>query len=271
MPGPQVKSRDQGFCYRCRSAGIGMMRPRISLRNRYVYFPIAKAANSTVKWMLYNLETHGRINDESSKAFRNQNQKILVHDNLYGPLLTPWQIANFQDIDRRLATQEEFFKFSFVRNPFTRVLSAYLDRAQRKNTGLYKMIRDRADRDDFEFKKMLSIILEVPDDEREIHARAQVPQSGLTVFPEVKIGRFETLKEDFISIATKIYPKVDLTKESSDIDQIMTSPTKTGAVELVQKYYDAEAIEMVLAAYETDFANLGYSRDLEGSFDAHGR
>lgn len=252
-----------GFCSRCRIAGIGMMRPRISLRNRYVYFPISKAANSSIKWMLYNLEAHGQISFGARKTFRNQNQKMLVHDNFYGPLLTPWQIATNPEIDQSLAADGEFLKFTFVRNPFARILSAYLDRAQHNNTGLYRMIQEKTDKETFEFKEMLEVILAVPDPEREIHARSQASQTGTRIFPEVQVGRFETLREDFAALVARIYPKVDLAAELADMDEVMVSPSKTGASELLRTYYDAEAVEMVLAAFEMDFCELGYPRDLE--------
>jgi dermatan 4-sulfotransferase 1 len=250
-------------------SGIGVMRPRISLRNRFVYFPISKAANSSIKWMLYNLEVHGKIRFGAHKTFRNQNQKMLVHDNFYGPLLTPWQIATNPEIDKSLAADGEFLKFTFVRNPFTRILSAYLDRAQHNNTGLYKMIQERKNKETFEFKEMLEAILEVPDPEREIHARSQASQTGARIFPDVQVGRFETLKQDFAALVARIYPKVDLDSELGDMDEVMVSPSKTGASEQIRTYFDAEAVEMVLTAFEMDFRELGYPQDIESLISTH--
>ena len=110
---------------------------------------------------------------------------------------------------------------------------------------------------------MLEVILEVPDPEREIHARSQASQTGTRIFSEVQVGRFETLMEDFAALVARIYPKVDLVSELVDMHEVMVSPSKTGASELLRTYYDSEAVEMVLAAFEMDFRELGYPRDIE--------
>ena len=87
----------------------------ISLRNNYVYLAVGKAANSTVKHHLYELEYAGT-------RFKTKS----LHDRQSSPLLSPFQLTD--ELLEDVFTSSKYFRFSLVRNPYTRLLSCYLDR-----------------------------------------------------------------------------------------------------------------------------------------------
>ncbi|MCI5044899.1 MAG: sulfotransferase family protein, partial [Aquisalinus sp.] len=91
----------------------------ISLKHRFAYFETPKVGCSSIKYAMMHLELEGfspRITDP--------------HLTFYNmPTVKPYQLdtAHLYDV---LFT-DRFFRFSFVRNPFTRTLSAYLDKIKR--------------------------------------------------------------------------------------------------------------------------------------------
>lgn len=183
----------KSFVETIRSTGVGLFRPQISLRNRYVYFPIPKAANSTLKWLLYYFETGGRLSSNST-IFRKRNANTLVHDPYFGPLLLPSSIETGSQIDYDLMSPG-FLRFSFVRNPYTRSLSAYLDRAQHGNSNLATSVENFLGQSRFTFLQMLEAVAAMAEEERELHVKHQATLLGgggryiSTMLHSLKISR----------------------------------------------------------------------------------
>ena len=78
-----------------------------------------KAACSSIKRLLHKIELH----DTPYQPNKN------VHDRAHSPLLRPTQLPPRAFTE--CLTSAGWFRFAFVRNPFTRVLSAYLDKIRR--------------------------------------------------------------------------------------------------------------------------------------------
>lgn len=92
----------------------------LSLSHRFLYFRIFKAANSTVVSNLFAAETGKVVQDLLSL----QNIKDTHYDRLSSvDMKTVRMIAG------------RFFKFTVVRDPYTRVLSAYLDKIRCNENG----------------------------------------------------------------------------------------------------------------------------------------
>ena len=102
----------------------------ISLKNSYFFHSVGKAANSTVKHFLYLEELKG-----SGLKCRT------VHDRVCSPLISPYQLNNGMVKD---VLEGNFFKFTFVRNPYSRALSCYLDRIKNHRTVPYKKLVKQA-------------------------------------------------------------------------------------------------------------------------------
>jgi sulfotransferase famil protein len=101
--------------YECLNYGAN-----ISLMHKYIYIETAKCGCSTIKLTLQRLE----LGDVNYK--RDDFEEIHVRE--YSPLLTPRQVGSF----RNLLNRPDYIKFCFVRNPYTRLLSAYLDKFVRQ-------------------------------------------------------------------------------------------------------------------------------------------
>lgn len=86
----------------------------ISLKHNYLYVETPKVACSTIKKTLQTMEVEN-VN------FHRDNPNIKVHENSL--LLSPSSVGDFQKL-----LNSEIFKFCFSRNPYTRLLSAYLQK-----------------------------------------------------------------------------------------------------------------------------------------------
>lgn len=87
----------------------------ISLKFSYVFVQVSKAASSTIKYYLQTKEFEGT-------RFSVQD----VNNNYLSPLLSPFQLRDDQLY--QILQSNQIRRVTFVRNPFSRLLSCYLDR-----------------------------------------------------------------------------------------------------------------------------------------------
>ncbi|WP_404840921.1 sulfotransferase family 2 domain-containing protein [Alkalilimnicola ehrlichii] len=88
----------------------------------FIYFRIPKAANSTICATLYPKSNRNSVDKRTAKRYFARGRSLTA------------------DEIKHLASR--FFLFSFVRNPYTRTASAYLDKVKR-NTKTQNLIRQR--------------------------------------------------------------------------------------------------------------------------------
>ena len=88
----------------------------ISTQNSYIYFEVPKVACSTTKLALQKLEA------KTAGLSAPSEEMSIIHNKKQSLLLSPSDIG----LDRfcEMLNDSSVFKFSFVRNPYTRVLSA---------------------------------------------------------------------------------------------------------------------------------------------------
>jgi len=144
----------------------------------------------------------------------------------------------------------EFFKFTIVRNPWDRLLSAYRFLKQGGRNGFDKQWSEAhlAQYEDFRTFVMEGL------DKSEIlawqHFRPQADfiTDGSGRIPLDFIGRFESINEDFLTITSNLNKEVSL--------QVIN---KTRGEKIAyHKAYDKEMIEKVSLIYQKDIALLKY-------------
>lgn len=142
-------------------------------------------------------------------------------------------------------TQQQFdtyFKFSIVRNPWARIVSAY------NWAGYHKR---------FSFEDFLTKYFPVSDNYATAAAplRHVIPQADFLYDDENRclvdyLGRFETLQDDFIKICDRIgIPGVELPVLNKKIHKPY------------QEYYTEKSREIVAEKYARDIQLFGYSFD----------
>lgn len=204
----------------------------------FVYFRIPKAANSTVVATLHSYLQSGReaTAEEAKRSFLRATD--LEEQEVGGLPLT-------------------YFLFTFVRDPFARLASAYLDKvvnARDKMLGK-KAVVGHLDRpldasvSFIEFCRFL--------EEGGLYSNAHwYPQ--VTFIPcgaEMLdfVGRVESLREDLQHLVAQIFPAV----QPSIVDW---APHRTGADDRLTQLYCADSLSIVRRLYRADFETFGYSQ-----------
>ncbi len=203
----------------------------------FFYNFIPKAASSTIK---ANLTSKNRSEIKSGKP----------------SYITPSQLSQKQ-IDHDFQT---FYKFTFVRNPYTRMLSAYIDKILKTgyfdkkpkakiSKAMLKKIGPRPSFHDFLF------YLENGGLYSNIH---WAPQTSIFLIPVNDfdfIGKVEKINTDLQTVLHQLF-------QSGQGNIFRYSPHATQASHKITDYYDSQAQEIVYRLYKDDFETLNYQYEL---------
>lgn len=186
------------------------------------YNRVPKAANSTV---MVNLAQRKLGRDVASKAAK----KIFR---------TPSSLSRSE-----MVRFPSLYKFTLVRNPYARALSAYLDKVHRK-----------AERDPSRAPSFRGFLaqLEQGDLYRNLH---WAPQTSLLLLPLETydfIARVENLDSDLRVVLARIE------KGEGNHSPRSALGNRTGAGDLLTRYYDETTRAIVERLYAKDFAAFGY-------------
>jgi hypothetical protein len=211
-----------------------------SVKHRFLYLETPKVACTSIKRALQVLEGVDLTGDGS------------VHDRDRSPLMAPYDsLADF------LVAQHDprWVRFSFVRNPFTRILSGYLDKVISDEVERVRLLPElglSADKvpslEDF-----LVAIKRQNVCDLDIH---WLPQSEILCGFRAPhfIGRFENFDSD----AGRVFPLI-LGEKAKDLG--VHAPHATGASRLVHEYVGRIEARLIADIYRADFESYGYSVD----------
>ncbi len=225
----------------------------LSLKNRYVYVENAKSACTTLKSILGEWEFAGcDLGADIPRLFFDN-----VHVNVIGtPFVKPFQLG--ESVFNEILDSSAYYRFSFVRNPYTRLLSAYLDKVVRGRPEA-KQIVDEAQRlgllkpdENLSFVVFLRCIESMLSrgEFLDKHWRPQRHQLHLDRIRYNLIGKVEQLQEDIAKVAAALgAPPADASR---------TFGHETRASEQMGRQYDDESRELVARIYKADFEAFDY-------------
>lgn len=211
---------------------------------KFLYVETPKVACSAIKRTLQLLELDG-------------NETVLpqnVHDRRQSPLLLPKH-----DVDgfRHALTASDYTRFAFVRNPFARVLSCYLDKFVQNDWERKWRLPKLGFEPDARISLLdfLEAIRYQSCDEMDVH---WMPQSFILSRSGVNytfIGRLENFDPDFEKIVSAI--RFD---DASIVSRY--APHATGAGNQVAQYIGPAERDIITDLYERDFAEFVYSTSM---------
>ncbi len=218
----------------------------ISLKHRYIYVETPKVCCSTIKTRLISSELN---RDVSYNIFEH------IHNREFSPLLNPKQVYNFAE----LIQSDKYFKFCFIRNPFSRLLSCYLDKIckngdPRKKKIFLQMGYDPECEEQISFKDFISCICDQPVSLMDAHWRQQYYQTFQDTIKYDYIGRFESFEKDYSHIVKTIN-----LKEHNKQTEIRHA---TSSDKILERYYTPDIISSVLRKYKIDFDYFGYTNQI---------
>jgi hypothetical protein len=215
----------------------------LSERFKYLYVSTAKVATSSI---LRQLEFSELNNNEEA-----------VPQEPHDKQATPWlSIRTNMHLFRRAIGSNDFFKFCFVRNPYTRALSCYLDKFVQNEWERARLspILGLSSDGIPTFYEFLLAVRAQPPGERDIHWESQAFHLRPSVVNYSFIGRFEHFQDDM----GKVVELLGLTPYSGKKDIHATNSGK-----LLNQYYGPGEKKLVRQIYRDDFLTFGYGFSIE--------
>jgi hypothetical protein len=182
---------------------------------------------------------------------------LRVHDRSESLLQYPRdddQLDAFQDISR--------YVFGFVRNPFSRVLSAYIDKiernAERRALFLANLGKPTSkSNENVCFVEFLELVRQQTPETMDPHWRPQYAHlSGRLNFNF--LGVFERFEDDFRTVLTSIDPMLQCATK------VQEHGTNASSLSLLERYYaDSMAVRLVSEIYQQDFNLFDYPNEVK--------
>lgn len=211
-----------------------------SARFRYIYVETPKVACSTIKRTLQYAEVDG----DRERMPEN------VHLRYASPIP---MLRDAYPVFQELLDDPEAIRFCFVRNPFSRALSCYLDKFSkaRKNQRAQSCdLLGLPNDESLTFHDYLRAVKDQPDHQRNVHWMSQ----SYLLYPAGMrydfIGRFEHLAADL----EKLLEKLGIPLETLQT----VAPHATSASQKIETHFGPREIDLVREIYEEDFATFGY-------------
>lgn len=246
----------------------------------FVYAPVPKVACSSIKTLIINL-----LRDLApglpafTKSPEDQLHFHLFMDNLLSMARFHHHEAN------EILLCPDILKFTFVRNPFHRIASAYLNKfvTERANVNQWVHTRpafesiygEKTDqlRDSVSFRQFVGYLCSASDADLDKHF---APMHKLVKVPLMNfIGKLETIEADYATLRERLeLPKVELPHLNSSPKSVIQAGrgalADTGNNELsvlpslptVTQLYDRELEQAILTRFKLDFEELGYEQRL---------
>ncbi|MEO0963924.1 MAG: sulfotransferase family 2 domain-containing protein [Planctomycetota bacterium] len=205
---------------------------RLSRRGGYVYLNNPKCACWAIKTTLWQ--------GDRSRYLPPLNRPQEVHGR------RQW------DLDFEGAAEDRWFRFTATRNPFARILSAYLDKIERPGVVRDKFcLRYGLDRSvSIRFTDFLTVIQDSPAEDDDPHWRPQAVNTMHGAFPVDMIARLEEPETLDRAMQRAVSRPLEATR-----------PHSTNANAAVAEYYGTRETELLLNRYAIDFEAFGYGPD----------
>ncbi|MBW2998482.1 sulfotransferase family protein [Candidatus Woesearchaeota archaeon] len=203
-------------------------------KQKAIYFFIPKVACSSIKKICSDL-----LCLESDSI-------IQIHINKY-PFIFRKKIAKYNN----------YFKFTFVRNPWDRIVSCYKNKIREKSLNNQHFVNGVFSRfitygtftPEMSFEDFVKAICEISDEDANVHFQSQykfiTDKKGKIIVDF--IGQFENIDKDFNKICKKLKINVKL-------PHLMKSEKKD-----YKEYYTKETKEMIRKRYKKDIEMFGYN------------
>jgi len=219
----------------------------VSLRHRAVFLEVPKAGCTVVKTILQYSENGGRAPEGQDS----------VHKRATSPLSAPFR--DDLDLDDLFGPESDFFTFTFVRNPYSRALSCYLEKIVGKRH-LSDVRRPKLGIPldaEVSFREFLEAVARQKPRGMDIH---WAPQATLAAFGKIQhgfVGRFESFGSDL----RWVIDRLGLEAPAELVDR-PTSHTTNARDRLMEYYEDERCGALVREIYRDDFRRLGYGVDV---------
>lgn len=222
----------------------------ISEKYSYVFWENPKVGSTTLLAFLQSQE-----DSVQAQMMKNSHQRGL------SPLK---RLSNFQpDIQDQILFGQKYFKCAFVRNPYSRLLSAYKSKIEKNLPAKYEILSVLHNENDLEkldlgevigFEQFVEIVCSQTLLEMNSHWKLQKYQIHADVIAYDFIGKLENTAQDIQSLTGELFDK--------KVKNLPVSKNATDARFTMDKYYDSRLANLVFEKFEEDFDMFGYESNL---------
>jgi tetratricopeptide (TPR) repeat protein len=237
----------------------------VNVERRYMYFEVPKAGCTSMKWLLHSIEGMPPIRHFGNSQWEAR-REMFIHDR------ANLRIPSLLDLDdptqEFVLTSPEFMRFTVVRNPYTRVESAWRDKVRLCAPwfGRYTMaIRGKlpTGKDPtslVSFREFVTWVSWQDAQNCDHHWRLQAAHTCRGALNFSHVGRLE----DFSSTVRAFLTHLRATERQQERAMNITTPTSE---------YDEEIAKAVYGIYREDFEAFSYAEDdwVKAPGDSHPR
>lgn len=230
----------------------------VSELNRLIFCPVPKAANSNWKYLLRKWE--GLPDYADLPAAHDPSRSRLRY------------LADYSEPEARaLLADPAYFRFLFVRDPYTRLLSCYMDKFRNTDPAYvrreyraflahlfsWRHARDADILNDPRpsFRAFVDELIKHDAAEMNAHWRPQTALCGVGVVPYDFVGKMETLHRD----VRHVFERVGRPHEHFPTQEEIGFPPSGASAEVADGLYTVALMFKVRVVYDDDFRLLGYS------------
>lgn len=219
----------------------------ISLKYNYLYTETPKVACSTVKSILQKMEL--KDPDFHREDFED------IHDRQFSPLLKPSQVGDFEKL-----LNSGIFKFCFSRNPYSRLLSSYLEKICGNKPPKHQILNHLGKTassiaEDISFDQFVNVVCELPISDMNPHWRVQYHQTFQQSIDYDFIGKSEAFPSDLHYVLNRL---------DGNYRRYLTDERRhaKGSGNRLLDFYTPSLAKMVQVKFQKDFEFFGYDEDL---------
>lgn len=216
----------------------------VSDKWRYYFLANPKVASTTILAVLQTAERDG------APPFLKE-----LHDRSKSPLRS----FSRRDAVDAVLTGDAYFKFAYVRNPFTRILSCYLDKMVKNNGERRRLAPTLGFSPDHypTFREFLDAIHAQSEEQRDAHWANQSYLLQMNNIAYDFIGRYESFAQSFPLLLKRIGIPLDY---FAGADKDARHATNSGSQ--IEQYIGEEEKKIILDIYGRDFTTLAYGTDV---------
>lgn len=227
----------------------------ISRRHSFIFIENPKVASTKIKMLLQKLEGYS-VPDSRSQVLRNYTK--LHSRNAKGYFFLE-ALPNSRDTWTLLSENNDFFKFSFVRNPYERLFSVYKSKIESRSfqSKQFKHIRKILTSHpelDFSFAGFVRFVCQQEEFEMDSHWKVQSRHLFCDLIKYDYIGHLENFCKDMSYVIQRI--------GGSAPEDLRKKVNFTGAGSSYREAYTRELSELVFKKFEEDFYRFGYKKKI---------
>ncbi|MEE9319342.1 MAG: sulfotransferase family 2 domain-containing protein [Granulosicoccus sp.] len=228
----------------------------ISPNHSYLYMENPKVASTSTLRVLQQFENRPRAEQMSDAHSRDDS-----------PLPRLSSIPAKEQV--HILTSPDIFRFTFVRNPYSRLLSAYLSKIEkplRPKSEILAIIKgvDITEINDLcehvDFATFVDVVCSQSSINMNVHWKNQIDQTLFGKIDYSIIGKFENLLGDMQFVCNEIFSGASYSMSQSE--------NKTNSNSKILQYYTPDIADKVYQKFYDDFHAFDYAQELLGDLAA---